>query len=87
MCSEVYHERLDTGSDTVIQSAQIETHLLQKLPSSICKEIRKQRTTMGRPTTNEQSLFTTKIVKLKGPILGKIYFASVKKITHLHAPS
>lgn len=28
-----------------------------------------------------------KIVKLEGPILGKIYFASVKKNTHLDAPS
>lgn len=32
MCSEVYHERLDTGSDTVIHSVQTETQFLQKLP-------------------------------------------------------
>ena len=33
MCSEVNHERFDTGSDTVIHSAQIKTHLLLELPA------------------------------------------------------
>lgn len=69
MCSEVYHERLDTGSDTVIHSVQIETHLLQRRPVVSARKYRNGTTTTGEPTTNKQSLFMMKIVKLKGPIL------------------
>lgn len=40
MCSEVKHERFDTGSDTVIHSTQIKTHLSQELTVISAKDYR-----------------------------------------------
>lgn len=59
MCSEVKHKRFETGSDTVIHSAHINTHL--SLKRMICKELREVEVMCNdtKQTHRNQSLLVT----------------------------